>query len=182
MFQAGTQGGYGPISGPGFQPYLQSTSTATTFAIKASGLSGSWFIDDVSVSPAASEVTITNTGGTVSGPGLITESFDASAGGGCVGSVGPIMGGDSRGAATVASGSITNVRRAPTGDTSCYGSVGFGTADFLVPQVPGQYANRIYLEWGSVDVYNTLQFIGTDGNPIRFWQRFGGHANRGLRA
>ena len=57
-----------------------------------------------------------------------------------------------------------------------------GTADFLVPQVPGQYANRIYLEWGSVDVYNTLQFIGTDGNPIRFWQRFGGHVNRGLRA
>ena len=64
-------------------------------------------------------------------------------------------------------------QRAPTGDTSCYGSVGFGTADFLVPQVPGQYANRIYLEWGSVDLYNTLQSIGTDGNPINFGNGLG---------
>jgi len=60
----------------------------------------------------------------------------------------------------VASGTITNVRRAPGGvGSDCYLSVGFGslTIDFL-EQV--EYAG-IYL--GSVDEYNTFEFLADSG-------------------
>ena len=67
----------------------------------------------------------------------------------------------------IGSDTIANVRLNPTGDTSCYASIGLGVGSFAAP---GGVSNISYLGlyWGSVDDYNGIQLIGADFNPLTF--------------
>ena len=57
-----------------------------------------------------------------------------------------------------------NVRRNPTGDSSCFGSVGFGSVQVGFPNVKNLSYLGFY--WGSVDDYNQFQLVRSNGTPI----------------
>lgn len=59
---------------------------------------------------------------------------------------------------------ITNVRRNPTGDSSCFGSVGFGSVQAGFPNLKNLSYFGFY--WGSVDDYNQFQLVRSNGSPL----------------
>lgn len=71
---------------------------------------------------------------------------------------------------SVASGSTLNVRRAPTGVSNCYLSVGFGSLTFDF----GHIIDYAGLYMGSIDEYNSISFFANSGTtgvlgaPISF--------------
>ncbi len=95
-------------------------------------------------------------------PGVVNTSFDSS-GGGC-----DTGGLNVTGAPTIDTGNVHFVRLSPTGDSSCYLSVGSPTgAEALL--FLGDPLNRITnlgFYWGSIDAYNSFQVLDLNGRPI----------------
>lgn len=130
----------------------------------------------LAVSSAANAYVVTIGGTPVAGSGQVssrmvvapyTENFDEY-GAACNTMIplGPNPQGN-QGEYIISTTSARGVRGAPTGDTSCYASVGFGSGSFAFFN---GVTNLSYfgLYWGSVDPFNQLQILGSNYRPLTF--------------